>query len=300
MRVLITGATGLIGKELVKQCLKKQIDVHYLTTSKSKIEDTENYKGFYWNPRQGEIDSNAIQGVDAIIHLAGATISKRWTQNYKTEILESRILTGNILFNTLQKHEHKINHFITSSGVNVYPSDLNKLYTEESEGVDNSFLGNVVVSWEEVAEKFTNLNIKVSKIRTGMVLDAEEGALPQIIKPIKFGLGAALGSGKQWQSWIHIQDIARLYVYVLTSKLDGTFNAVAPEPVTNSEMTKVLAKHLKKPLFLPNVPEFALKLILGEMAMLLTSSQKVSSQKIKQMGFEFHFPSLKMAVQDLL
>ncbi|MCR9183505.1 MAG: TIGR01777 family oxidoreductase [Flavobacteriaceae bacterium] len=300
MRVLITGATGLIGKELVKQCLKQQIDVHYLTTSKSKLEDTENYKGFYWNPRQGELDINAINGVDAIIHLAGATISKRWTKNYKTEILESRVLTGNILFNTLQKNEHNIKHFISSSGVNVYPSDFNKLYTEESEGVDESFLGNVVVSWEEVADKFNHLNIKVSKIRTGMVLDSKEGALPQIIKPIKFGVGAALGSGKQWQSWIHIQDIARLYVHILTSGLEGTFNAVAPEPVTNSEMTEVLANHLKKPLFLPNVPAFALKLILGEMALLLISSQKVSSQKIEKTGFRFDYPNLKEAVMDLL
>ncbi len=300
MRVLITGATGLIGKELVKQCLKQQIDVHYLTTSKSKLEDTENYKGFYWNPRLGEINSDAIQGVDAIIHLAGATIAKRWTSDYKTEILESRVLTGNLLFNTLQKNEHVIKHFISSSGVNVYPSDYNELYTEDFKGVDDSFLGNVVVSWEEVADKFNHLNIKVSKIRTGMVLDSKEGALPQIIKPIKFGVGAALGSGNQWQSWIHLQDIAKIYLHVLTSKLEGTFNAVAPEPVTNSEMTKVLAKHLKKPLILPNVPEFALKLILGEMATLLTSSQNVSSQKIEKTGFKFDYPNLKEAVKDLL
>lgn len=300
MRVLITGATGLIGKELVKQCLKQQIDVHYLTTSKSKLEDTENYKGFYWNPRLGEINSDAIQGVDAIIHLAGATIAKRWTSDYKTEILESRVLTGNLLFNTLQKNEHVIKHFISSSGVNVYPSDYNEFYTEDFKGVDDSFLGNVVVSWEEVADKFNHLNIKVSKIRTGMVLDSKEGALPQIIKPIKFGVGAALGSGNQWQSWIHLQDIAKIYLHVLTSKLEGTFNAVAPEPVTNSEMTKVLAKHLKKPLFLPNVPEFALKLILGEMATLLTSSQNVSSQKIEKTGFKFDYPNLKEAVKDLL
>lgn len=300
MRVLITGATGLIGKVLVKQCLKQQIDVHYLTTSKSKLEDTENYKGFYWNPRLGEINSDAIQGVDAIIHLAGATIAKRWTSDYKTEILESRVLTGNLLFNTLQKNEHVIKHFISSSGVNVYPSDYNELYTEDFKGVDDSFLGNVVVSWEEVADKFNHLNIKVSKIRTGMVLDSKEGALPQIIKPIKFGVGAALGSGNQWQSWIHLQDIAKIYLHVLTSKLEGTFNAVAPEPVTNSEMTKVLAKHLKKPLILPNVPEFALKLILGEMATLLTSSQNVSSQKIEKTGFKFDYPNLTEAVKDLL
>ncbi len=300
MRVLVTGATGLIGKELVKQCLKHQIKVNYLTTSKNKIEEKDNYKGFYWNPRQGEIDINAIRGVHAIIHLAGATIAKRWTSDYKTEILESRVLTGNLLFNTLHKNEHTVKHFISSSGVNVYPSDYNELYREDFKGIDNSFLGNVVVSWEEVADKFNHLNLKVSKIRTGMVLDKEEGALPQIIKPIKFGVGAALGSGKQWQSWIHIKDIAGIYLHVLTSNLEGTFNAVAPEPVTNSEMTKVLAKHLNKPLFLPNIPEFALKLILGEMATLLTSSQKVSSQKIEKTGFTFDYPTLNKAIQDIL
>lgn len=300
MKVLITGATGLIGKELVKQCLKHQIEVNYLTTSKHKIDTKEHYKGFYWNPNQGEIDSNAIHGVDAIIHLAGATIAKRWTNDYKTEILESRVLTGNLLFNTLQKNEHTVKHFISSSGVNIYPSDYDKLYTENFKGVDNSFLGNVVVSWEEVADKFNHLNLIVSKIRTGMVLDTKEGALPQITKPIKLGVGAALGSGKQWQSWIHIQDIARIYLHILNSKLEGTFNAVAPEPVTNSEMTKVIAKQLKKPLFLPNVPEFALKLVLGEMATLLTSSQKVSSQKIENTGFQFVYPSLLNAVENLL
>lgn len=300
MRVLITGATGLIGEEIVKLCLKQNIDVHYLTTSHSKIEEQDNYKGFYWNPRQGEIDISAIQGVDAIIHLAGATISKRWTSSYKTEILESRVLTGNILFNTLQKNKHHIKQFISSSGVNIYPSDLEKIYSEDFKGVDESFLGNVVVSWEEVADKFSLLNLKVAKIRTGMVLDAKQGALPQIIRPIKLGAGAPLGSGKQWQSWIHIEDIARLYLHVLNNNLEGIYNAVAPEPVTNTKMTKVLAKQLKKPLILPNVPEFALKLTLGEMAILLTSSQKVSSKKIQKQEFRFKFPDFKTAIQDLL
>lgn len=300
MRVLITGATGLIGREIVKQCLKQNIEVHYLTTSQSKIEEKENYKGFYWNPKQGEIDANAIQGVDAIIHLAGAPISKRWTSNYKTEILESRVLTGNLLFNTLQKNKHSINHFISSSGVNIYPSDFNKTYSEDFELLDDSFLGNVVVRWEEVADKFSLLNLKVAKIRTGMVLDKNQGALPEIIKPIKLGAGAPIGSGKQWQSWIHIDDIANLYIYVLNNKLEGIFNAVAPEPVTNTEMTKQLAKQLKKPLLLPKVPEFALKLLLGEMATLLTSSQKVSSKKIIDKGFVFKYPSLNSAIQNLL
>ncbi|GGD98296.1 TIGR01777 family oxidoreductase [Planktosalinus lacus] len=300
MRVLITGATGLIGSEIVKKCLEKNISVHYLTTSHSKIEEKENYKGFFWDPKKGEIDSSCLQDVDTIIHLAGATISKRWTPQYKTEILESRILSGNILFNAIQKNKQQIKHFISASGVNIYPSDFNKNYTEEANKIDETFLGNVVTSWEEIADKFSVLDIKVSKIRTGMVLNQEEGALPEILKPIKLGAGASLASGKQWQSWIHIEDIARLYVYVLENQLEGVFNAVAPNPVTNKELTHLVAKKLDKTIWLPNVPAFALKLILGEMATLVTSSQKVSSQKIEDKGYQFKFPDLESALNDLL
>lgn len=300
MRVLITGATGLVGSEIVKKCLEKNICVHYLTTSHSKIEENENYKGFFWDPKKGEIDCSCLQEVDAIIHLAGATISKSWTPQYKTEILESRILSGNILFNAIQKNKHQIKHFISASGINIYPSDFNENYTEDSDKVDETFLGNVVTSWEEIADKFSVFDIKVSKIRTGMVLDQEEGALPEIIKPIKLGAGASLASGKQWQSWIHIEDIARLYVYVLENQLEGVYNAVAPNPVTNKELTKLVAKKLDKTIWLPNVPAFALKLILGEMATLVISSQKVSSQKIEQEGFQFKYPELDKALTDLL
>lgn len=300
MRVLITGATGLIGKEIVKRCLDKKISVHYLTTSQSKIQEKENYKGFFWDPKKGEIDSSCLQNVDAIIHLAGATISKRWTKQYKTEILESRILSGNILFNTIQKSTHQIKHFISASGVNIYPNDYNEIYSESSDKIDTTFLGNVVSSWEEVANKFAVLDMKVSKIRTGMVLDKNEGALPEISKPIKLGLGAPLGSGKQWQSWIHIQDIASLYLFVLENQLEGVFNAVAPNPVTNKEFTSLVAKKLNKTLWLPNIPAFALKIVLGEMATLVISSQKVSSQKIENKGFQFKYPDLESSLENLL
>ncbi|WP_339610346.1 TIGR01777 family oxidoreductase [uncultured Planktosalinus sp.] len=300
MRVLITGATGLIGKEIVKRCLDKKISVHYLTTSQSKIQEKENYKGFFWDPKKGEIDSSCLQNVDAIIHLAGATISKRWTKQYKTEILESRILSGNILFNTIQKNAHQIKHFISASGVNIYPNDFNEIYNESNDKIDTTFLGNVVSSWEEVADKFAVLDMKVSKIRTGMVLDKNEGALPEISKPIKLGLGAPLASGKQWQSWIHIQDIARLYLFVVEKQLEGVFNAVAPNPVTNKEFTNLVAKKLNKTLWLPNVPAFALKIVLGEMSTLVISSQNVSSQKIENKGFQFKYPDLESSLESLL
>jgi uncharacterized protein len=299
MRVLITGATGLIGKAITNLCLEENIEVNYLTTSLTKIENKPHYKGFYWNPIEGDIDINCLLEVDAIIHLAGATIAKRWTPSYKTEIIESRVLSGNLLFNTLQKNEHKVKHFITASGVDIYPDSLDKIYDESENETNDTFLGNVVVRWEEVADKFSMADIKVTKLRTGMVLDSTEGALPQIAKPIKLGFGAALGSGNQWQSWIHIDDIAALYMFIIKNKLEGTYNAVSPNPVTNEELTKAIAKQLKKPLWLPNVPAFVLKLILGEMSLLLFGSKKASSNKIQQAGFQFKYPDLEAALKDL-
>lgn len=299
MKVLITGATGLIGKAITKLCLNQNNEVHYLTTSMSKIENQPHYKGFYWNPIEGDIDINCLLNVDTIIHLAGATIAKRWTKSYKTEILESRVLSGNLLFNTLQKNENNVKHFISASGINIYPSDFHKLYDENHIQTDNSFLSNVVLRWEEVADKFSMLNIKVSKIRTGMVLDESDGALPKIIQPIKMGVGAPLGNGTQWQSWIHIDDIAALYFYVMQNQLEGTFNAVSPNPVTNIEMTQIIARQLNKPLWLPKVPGFILKILLGEMATLLLSSQMVSSKKIENRGFKFSYPNLQTAISEL-
>jgi len=300
MKVLITGATGLIGKELIKLCHQNEIKVNYLTTSQHKIKHKPNYRGYFWNPKQGEIDALCLIGVDAIIHLAGASIASKWTPDYKEEIIESRVLSANLLFNTLHKHENQVKQFISSSGINIYPNSFDKIYTEKSLEVDNTFLGDVILNWEEIADKFAIEHMKVAKIRTGVVLDAQEGALPKLIQPIKLGFGAPLGCGKQWQSWIHIKDIAALYLFVLQNNLEGVFNAVSPNPVTNKELTVAIAKKLKKPLWLPNVPAFILKAILGEMAVLVVSGQKVSSKKIENLGFKFLYPTIEVALEDLL
>lgn len=299
-KVLITGATGLIGTELVKQCHQENIAVNYLTTSKSKIENTENYSGFYWNPANGEIDEKAFEGVTAIINLVGATIAQRWTEKYKKVILSSRIETMNLLHKTLENIEHNVVHFISASGVSIYPNSKTKLYTEENIEVDNTFLAEVVVAWEAAASKFKNLGMEVSKVRTGVVLAKEEGALPKLVQPIKLGLGAPLGSGEQWQSWIHIEDIAGIYLFLLKNQLEGKYNAVAPNPVQNKKMTKLIAAKLGNPLWLPNVPAFVLKIVLGEMAVLVLEGQLVSSQKIEQLGYHFKYYNLETALQDLL
>lgn len=299
-KVLITGATGLIGTELVRQCHKDGIAVNYLTTSKEKIENSENYKGFYWNPDKGEIDLKAFEGVTAIVNLAGATISKRWTKKYKKEILDSRVVPINLLRDTLQNMDHTIVHFISASGINIYPNSETKLYSEEDEEVDDTFLGEVVLAWEAAAAQFKNMGMEVSKVRTGVVLAKDDGAFPQLVKPIKFGVGAPLGNGEQWLSWIHIKDIAGVYLFLLKNQLEGKYNAVAPNPVQNKKMTKMIASKLDNPLWLPNIPAFAIKLLLGEMSVLALEGQLVSSKKLEELGYHFKYYNLDNALEDLL
>jgi uncharacterized protein (TIGR01777 family) len=300
MRVLITGATGLIGKEIIKSCHESGIDVNYLTTSKSKLNQSDKTKGFYWNPKRQEIDENCFIDVDAIIHLAGATVSKRWTPSYKKEILTSRKETTQLLVNTLKGKTHTIKQIISASAIGIYPDSLINYYDETYESPSDSFLGDVVNAWEHEVDQFSKLNIKVSKIRIGLVLSNKGGALAEMTKPIKFGIGAAFGAGKQWQSWIHIKDLAQLFLFVLNHKLEGIYNGVAPNPVTNQELTRAIANTLGKPLFLPNIPKVFMKLVLGDMHTLLFESQRVCCKKTEDLGFEFEYHHLQPALEDLL
>lgn len=299
MKILITGATGLIGKELTLLLLNNGHSVNYLTTSLDKIVSKPNYFGYYWNPVQGIIDENCLINVDAIIHLAGTSISKKWTKAYKEEILESRILSANLLYTTLKTYPHQVKQIISASGVAIYPQSYEVAYNEATTEKDNSFLANVVTQWEESVDVFKQLNIKVCKLRTGVVLSKKGGALPEMEKPIQMGFGANIGNGKQIQSWIHLNDLAQLYYFVLKNQMEGVFNAVAPNPVSNAELTKTIAKKLHKTLFLPNIPKFVMRLILGEMAVLLTASNNVSSKKVQDVGFQFQFPTLQLAIDDI-
>ena len=299
-KVLITGATGLIGSEIVKLCHEHNISVNYLTTSKDKLSSEANYKGFYWDPDEKIIDDACFDGVDAIINLVGATISKRWTDSYKKEIITSRTETAQLLKTTLEKHHYPVKQMVSASAIGVYPDSLTNYYEENFRQVSDSFLGTVVEKWEDAVDAFEELDMEVAKIRIGLVLSEEGGALPEIIKPMKLGAGAAFGSGDQWQSWIHIKDLARLFVYAVEHDLEGIYNGVAPNPVTNEDLTKSAAAVLNKPLILPNIPKFAMKLALGEMHILLFESQRVSSKKIENAGFEFKYHHLDPALRDLL
>lgn len=300
MNILITGATGLVGNKLVSSLKKDNHSIHYLSTSKSKLKNELNYKGFYWNPSTGEIDKKAFEDVSIIIHLAGASISKKWTKAYKKEIIESRVEGANLIFETLKSTPNKVERFISASAVGIYPNDLNYIYHENNTQIDNSFLGEVTELWEKSANQFKSLSILVSIVRIGVVFAKESGALVEMTKPIKYGLGAVLASGKQYVSWIHVDDLVSVFKYVIDTNLKGVYNAVSPYPITNEELTKAIATTLHKPLFLPNVPKFILNFLLGEMHIILTNSQNVSCRKILDAGFQFQFASLNKSLQNLL
>jgi uncharacterized protein (TIGR01777 family) len=300
LKLLITGATGLVGTEIIKRCLAKNYTVHYLTTDKAKIITQNNYKGFYWNPRTEEVDVTCLTGINTIINLAGASISKRWTTKHKIAIRNSRLSSVRLLHQLLSENNHQVTHFCSASALGIYPSSLTKQYDETETETNSTFLGKLVHEWEKEVNKINELNISVSKLRIGIVLSKNGGALPQMVKPIKLGFGSAIGHGKQFQSWIHITDLASMFLFIVEQNLSGNYNAVAATPITNLEMTKVMAKQLKKKLWLPNIPTFMMKFLLGKMSALVLESQYLKNDKILETGFVFKYNTIEKALQDCL
>lgn len=293
MKILISGATGLVGKQLVRHLKSRGHAVNFLTTRREEINAFgDGAPGFMWNPRVKAFDVASLEDIEVVIHLAGASISEPWTPQYKQTIVESRVASAQLLLEAVKKHGPKVRHFISASGIGIYKDSLSIRHDEESTSFQPGFLGDVVKEWEAAADEFSALGITVTKVRTGLVLSADGGALPELARPIRWGAGAPLGSGNQMQSWIHIDDLAGIYAFIAEQHLAGVYNAVAPNPTTNRAMTKAVAKRLNRPVLLPAVPAFMLRLILGERYKLLVESQYVSADKIMAAGYRFRYPHL--------
>lgn len=295
--ILITGAGGLIAHELSKK-LEKDFTVRFLTRKKKHSNE------FEWNIKNKTIDDAAFEGVSHIIHLAGANISeKRWTDERKKELISSRVDSADLIVKTLQEKKIRLKSFISASGINYYGTKTTDTIFTENNQPGNDFLSEVVVLWERAADQFKEQNLaeRVVKIRTAVVLSEKDGALKKMLPPIRMGIGAPLGTGKQYMPWIHIEDICAIYEFALKNDaMDGAFNAVSPQHTTNENLTKKIAEVLKKPLFMPNIPGFVLKLIFGELADALLEGSRASAEKIQNAGFQFKFPDLKKALEHLL
>lgn len=257
---------------------------------------------YVWDINKGVIDPKAIQNKDAIIHLAGAGVGdERWTAKRKLEILKSRTDSTKLLYEQLKKGDHSVKQFIAASAIGYYGfEDEQKWYSEESPA-GNDFLAKVTKAWEAEVDKISQLGIRVVKLRIGIVLSAHGGALMEMANPVKFFVGAPLGTGKQPVSWIHIDDVCGIFMKALEDRsMVGAYNVVAPNPVDNKTLTKAIGKSLGKPVVLPPVPRFMLKLIVGEMAEIVATGTKISCQKIIDAGYQFKFTDVQRAVDDLL
>jgi len=294
--VLITGGSGLIGQKLTHVLLKKGYGVSHLSRSK----DAKGVRSYHWDLSNGYCDPEAFKETSVVVHLAGAGVAdKRWTSKRRKEILDSRVNSTQLLFESI-KNSGKVDTFISASAIGYYGfGKPDKIFAESDEpGTD--FLAGVTQHWEEEVKKFTTLGIREVRLRTGVVLSDEGGALPKLAQPIKWGVGSPLGSGKQMMSWIHIDDLIGMFVQAIEqTDMHGAYNAVSPNPVSNKEMTKAIAKILKRPLILPAVPGFALKLILGEMSEIILNGSSVSAEKIISKNFNFKFKNLESALADI-
>lgn len=296
-KILITGASGLVGSRLTEMLLQKGHQVSHLGRTKK----SGPVKSYVWNVDKGEFDVEALVGIDAIIHLAGAGVAdRRWNEQRKKEILESRTKSSTLLYETLKKENHAVKAVVSASAIGYYGFCLDeRIFTEESKP-GSDYLAQVTRQWEESVDKISSLGIRVAKVRIGIVLSAKGGALPEMAKPVRFGVGAPLGTGKQYLSWIHIDDLCAMFMKAVEDdQMHGAYNAVC-DWVTNETITKSIARVLNRPLLLPPVPGFMMKLIVGEMAVIVVNGSKVSSEKIRKTGFTFQYPDLSEALRKLL
>ena len=301
-KVIVTGATGLIGKELCSALSNRGYDVTIFTRDVENAKKILGSKYNYvkWNYKNPNEWFSHLENKDALIHLAGANLfAKRWNKKYKDVILESRQLSTKNLISAIGQTKNKVKDFICSSGVGYYGSRGDEILTETS-SIGNDFIANVVYAWETEAAKAQQMNIRTIMLRQGIVLSNKGGALSKLLPSFNFFIGGAVGNGQQWIPWIHIDDIISIYLFLLDDKnISGPVNAVSPENVRMNEFAKMLGNVLHRPSIF-KVPEFALRLAVGEAASAILSSQRVVPQKLIENGFNFKFEKLEDAFKDLL
>lgn len=295
-KILITGASGLVGTELKKHLLTKGYEVN--TLSRKNTNEPNNY---VWDIFKGEIDSNCLNNVDSVIHLAGEPVAdKKWTDEQKKLIIDSRVKSTELLYSAIKSSKnHNIKSFISASAVGFYGDCGDEILTESSPN-GFGFLAECCKLWEQAVDEGKKLNLRIVKLRTGIVISKHGGALPQLALPVKLFAGAAIGTGKQWTPWLHNDDIVEMYNEAVENlKMEGSFNACAPFPVTNIGLTKAIAKQLHRPFWPIKVPKAVIKLLLGERIEAVLMSNNCSAQKLLDVGFKFKFTRVEDALKDI-
>ena len=293
--ILITGGSGLIGRALRKALEANEYPVAILTRKSDP-----GIRAYRWDPAGGQIDPEAMEFADVIIHLAGENISgKRWTEEQKNRIRESREAATSLLQKSIERASSKPYRMIAASAIGYYGSETSDHIFSEEDRPGQDFLAETVVEWEKSSLAIAQSGPEVTVLRIGMVLSPQGGVLAKIIKPVQFGLATRLGTGKQWFPWISMEDLVRIFEFVLEKNPSGTvFNAVAPGPVMNRDLMKKLASALNRPMFMPPAPELALRFYLGEMADIVLKGSRVSPEKIIRAGFQFRHADLADYLKD--
>lgn len=297
--ILISGGTGLVGKALTKRLITEGHEVRILSRNP---QSSPQLKSFYWNVEKNEIDEKVFDGVEHIVHLAGSGIAdKRWTNARKQDIIDSRVNSMKLITDVVKKKNIQLKSFVGASAIGIYGMTTSeKIYTETDTGKDD-FLTQSCSQWENSYQQIQTLSAKNCIIRIGVVLSKDGGALKRLLPLFQLGLGSAVGSGKQYMPWIHINDLVSIFHEALFNpRYNGIYNAVSSEETTNQSFSKQLAKSLSKPFFLPNVPAFVLKLVFGEMANVLLEGSRVNNQKLIHNSFQFQFASLSEALMGIV